>query len=480
MRNIDSAGGNRPKPPLIKISSEPLPKQSAKLPKVKSKTGPKKILKKILIVVILIIVGLASAVAIRADNLAQKIFVGQKTTFFEKVADLIRGGGDNEQLIGENLGQINVLLLGIGGEGHDGPYLTDTMIVAQIRPDIGEVALISIPRDYWTQMPCGTDQEKINAAFSEGYLANHDWNQAGQCAIQAAETLTGLQIPYFAELDFSGFQTAIDQVGGVDLTVDRTFTDYAYPNDATNGYLPPLTFTAGPQHMDGATALEFARSRHAEGPEGSDFARSQRQQKIIEAFKAKVLSLNLITNAVTLNSLLSTFADHFHTNLSPGEILHVYDLMQQGQIKDFISLSLDPTTSLICPQTMADTGAYILTLCPGKTALDIENFFKNVFANGKTIREKAIVWLSDPTANTADYNTAYNELTQAGITVYQFDYKGPAPSENIFYEANPKPNTAEFIKNTLNATQATLPPPGITIDPSKVDVIVILGNNNSN
>jgi LCP family protein required for cell wall assembly len=326
-------------------------------------------------------------------------------------------------------------------------------------------------------MPCGSDQEKINAAFSEGYLKNHDWNEAGQCAILAAENLTGLQIPYFTELDFSGFQQAIDQVGGVDLTVDRTFTDYQYPNDATNGYLPPLTFTAGPQHMGGTTALEFARSRHAAGYEGSDFARSQRQQKIIEAFKAKVLSLNLITNAITLNSLLSTFADHFHTNLSPAEILRLYTLIKQNNIKDFISLSLDPSTSLICPDIMADTGAYILAPCPGKTALDIQNFFKNTFTTGKVTQEKAIVWLSDPAGNTASYNTAYNELTAAGSTVYQFTYKGQAPSQTIFYQDNPKPATAEFIKNTFNATEVTLAPPGMTVDKSKVDLIVILGGN---
>lgn len=479
MKNIDSIGGNNlPKKPQIKISDHPLPSQSVNLLKVKTKPAPKKILKKILIAIVLIIVILGGTVAIRAANLSQKIFVGQKTTFLEKIADIIRGGGDNQKLVGEDLGQVNILLLGIGGEGHDGPYLTDTMIVAQIRPDIGEVSLISVPRDYWVQMPCAADQEKINAAFSEGYLKNHDWNEAGQCAILAAEHLTGLQIPYFTELDFSGFQTAIDQVGGVDVTVDRTFTDYSYPNDATNGYLPPLTFTAGPQHMDGTTALEFARSRHAAGIEGSDFARSQRQQKIIEAFKEKALKLNLISNAATINSLLGTFADHFHTNLSPTEILRLYNLMKTDNIKDFISLSLDPTTGIICPDIMPDTGAYILAPCPGKTDLDVQNFFKNTFTTGKVTQEKSVVWLSDPAGDTTAYNSAYKELTDAGAIVYQFTYKGSTPSQNIFYQANPEPATSEFIKNTLNATEVTLPPPGMTIDKSKVDLIVILGQNN--
>ena len=260
----------------------------------------------------------------------------------------------------------------------------------------------------------------------------------------------------------------------MDVTVDRTFTDSEYPDSGT-GYLLPITFTAGPQHMDGTRALEFARSRHAPGIEGSDFARSQRQQKIIEAFKAKVLSLNLFSNIGTLNSLLSTFADHFHTNLTPADILHVYNLVRQKDIKDFISLSLDPTTNLICPDIMPDTGAYILAPCPGKTAADVQNFFKNVFVTGKITEEKSTVWV-----NGSGAQNVITQLQNAGVTAYAFAYKGPAPSQTIFYQVDPKPATAEFIKNTFNATEVSLPPPGMAVSSSTADIIVILGSGNLN
>ena len=108
----------------------------------------------------------------------------------------------------------------------------------------------------------------------------------------------------------------------------------------------------------------------------------------------------------------------------------------------------------------------------------IKNFFKNTFTTGKVTQEKSVVWLSDPAGDTTAYNSAYKELTDAGAIVYQFTYKGSTPSQNIFYQANPEPATSEFIKNTLNATEVTLPPPGMTIDKSKVDLIVILGQNN--
>ncbi len=414
---------------------------------------------------------------LRAVNLSDKIFVGKKTTFFEKVRDFIRGGGDNAKLVGEDLGQINILLLGIGGEGHDGPYLSDTIILAEIRPDLGEISLVSIPRDYLATLPDNLGNRKINAAFAEGFNKKKDWDEAGLWARQAVEKMSGQKIPYFAVIDFAGFEKAINQVGGVDVHIDQTFTDYSYP-DNNLGYLPPLTFTEGDEHMNGTRALQFARSRHAAGPEGSDFARSTRQKKIISAFKAKVLSLNLITNAGTINSLLGTFADHFHTNVTPGEMFHLFSLIKEHNLNSFISLSLDPATSLVCPKIMEDTGAYVLVPCEGKSEADIKNFFKNVFSLGKMVQEKSAIWLSTSSGDRTAYQQADQKLKETGLTVWELAYKGEALNKNIFYQVNPKPATAEFIKNTLNATEVTLPPPGVNINKEKVDVIIILGKSN--
>jgi LCP family protein required for cell wall assembly len=471
-KNMDSAGKVRPQ---VKLTSQMPQAAAISLLSAKQKrTSGKKVLKRILITIILVIVLLGGAIFIKAANISQKIFVGQKTTFFGKLVDLIRGGGDNAKLTGQDLGQINILLLGIGGEGHDGPYLSDTMILAQIRPDISEVTLTSIPRDYWADLPNG-GQGKINEAFSDGYLKNHDWNEGGQWATQAVEKLSSMQIPYFAVLDFSGFEKAVDSVGGVDVTVDRTFTDYSYPDNGT-GYLPPQTFSAGPQHMNGAIALIFARSRHAAGIEGSDFARGQRQQKIIEAFKQKVLGANLVKDVSTINGLLGIVADHFHTNISPAQIFQLYNLVK-GQNMQLLSLSLDPDTHLICPEILASTGAYVLTPCPGKSTTDVENFFKNSFAAAKLKQEAAIVWLASSTGNKQAYDTAFRLLTDAGLTVYNLSYNKDNLLSTLVYQVNPKPSSAEFIQNELSATAVNIPPPGVTVNSGKVDVIVVLGQN---
>ncbi len=478
-KNIDSIN-SKPRlntPPKITVSANPLPAApptKLNFLTARSRHNKKSAFKKTLLVIGLIILALLGALTLRAANLSDKIFVGTKTTFFEKVRDFIRGGGDNAKLEGEDLGQINVLLLGIGGAGHDGPYLSDTIILAEIRPDIGQVSLVSIPRDYLTTLPKNFGERKINAAFAEGYNQHKDWDEAGLWARQAVEKLSGQKVPYFAVIDFAGFEKAIDQVGGVNIQINRTFTDYSYP-DSNLGYLAPITFTEGQEHMNSVRALQFARSRHATGPEGSDFSRSVRQQKIISALKAKVLSLNLIADAGTINSLLSTFADHFHTNITPGGIFHLLNLIKEHNVNSFISLSLDPSTSLVCPKIMEDTGAYVLVPCAGKDENDIKNFFKNVFSLGKMVEEKSVIWLSTSSGDRTAYQQTDQKLKEVGLTVWELTFKGEPLSKNIFYQVNPKKATAEFIKNTLSATEVTIPPPGVNINKDKVDVIVILG-----
>jgi LCP family protein required for cell wall assembly len=230
-KNIDSIG-IKPAPAVqtyIKPQFQP-----PKKPK-KSKT-----LKVIFGFVMLIVVFLGGGILLRANGLAGKIFVGRTFTFWGQVKQIV--SGSDQKLIGEDLGQINILLLGVGGEGHEGPYLTDTMILAQIRPDIGTVSLISIPRDFQVTLPENFGKQKINTAFAFGLGKGKekDFSTGGEWARQQVEKMSGLNIPYFAVIDFSGFEKAIDQVGGVDVAIDKTFTDAEYPNE-TFGYLPPAS-----------------------------------------------------------------------------------------------------------------------------------------------------------------------------------------------------------------------------------------------
>lgn len=225
-------------------------------------------------------------------------------------------GSEDKELTGADDDRINVLLLGIGGAGHAGPELTDTIIFSSFQPSTNEVAMLSIPRDLAVAIP-GYGYQKINSANAYGEL-----EEKGQGPIWASKIVSDLlnqDVHYYVKVDFNGFVDLIDAVGGVDVYVERTFTDYTYPTD--DDLVQTISFEQGWQHMDGETALMFARSRHGTNGEGSDFARAARQQKILLALKEQVLSTSTLLNPGRLDRIIETFQDNVSTNMSFWEML---------------------------------------------------------------------------------------------------------------------------------------------------------------
>jgi LCP family protein required for cell wall assembly len=206
----------------------------------------------------------------------------------------------------------------MGGDGHEGGDLTDSMLVVSLDLMGGNATIISIPRDIWVP----SMEAKINTAYHYG-----NEKRAGgglDLAKSAVSETLGVPVHYAVALDFQGFVKAIDALGGIDVTVDQTFDDYKYPIPGKETAEPEsaryehIHFDAGLMHMDGTTALKFARSRHALGDEGTDFARGQRQSKIISAFRAKVLSTDTIFSSETLSKLKSSVTSSIDSDI--GEV----------------------------------------------------------------------------------------------------------------------------------------------------------------
>lgn len=264
----------------------------------------------------------------------------------------------------ESDNRINILLLGIGGGTHDGPDLTDTIMLASIDPKADKVTLISIPRDFWFPDING----KINSAYAIGEAKKKGGGLI--LAESAVGKITGQNIDYGVRIDFSGFVKAVDIAGGLDINVDNTFDDYQYPIDGKENdpcghsqeelkalantpedQLPSvlpcrykhLHFNKGLTHMNGETALEFVRSRYASGVEGSDFARSKRQGEIIKAFKDKVLSAQTILNPAKIINLYEILKSSIDTDI------------QQTEFDDFIRLTQKMKNAKI-QSTVIDTG----------------------------------------------------------------------------------------------------------------------------
>ncbi len=452
------------------------------------------------LIFILLILTLIGGSGYYVSSKANKIFTNRGNIFSRFGSFLI---SQDKPLVGEEEGFVNILLMGLGGEGHEGAYLTDTMIVASVNTKTKEVGLISIPRDFALTLP-KYGYNRINAAYA--YAFRDDENTAGDFAIEAAETVTGLEIPYFAVVDFKGFVKAVDNVGGVDVVIERTFTDSSFPNDYpfdTKGYLSPVTFTKGEEHMNGQRALMFARSRHADNSvEASDFARSERQKKIIIALKEKVLSLNL-TKLNTINNLISNFSENFRTNMEPHELKRLADIAGSINGENVYSFSLEPDGVLICsalvdPQTgkpipptteTPDTATteeqpeekqpevvrmYVIQPCSGKTFADIGEFLKNYMAIARLQKENAVVEIQNSTGRSYAASE-FLGLDSKGIATKVGIFKGKLPFEQtVLYDNSngTKPKTLEFLKSEMNLNVSD-----ITYPTSTADFVIIVGRD---
>jgi LCP family protein required for cell wall assembly len=210
-------------------------------------------------------------------------------------------------------GRLNVLILGLDHRpGETIPARTDTLILATFDPQQPQVALLSIPRDLWVDIP-GHGPNRINTANYFGDLTQPGYGPT--LAVQTVQQNFGPTLHGYLELDFNGFVTLVDALGGIELDVPQTIIDENYP---TPDYgVTTISIPAGPQHMDGATALIYARTRHAD----SDFGRGQRQQQVLRALVVKALQ------PATWPRLPAAWAvarRYFLTNLSEVDLATIF------------------------------------------------------------------------------------------------------------------------------------------------------------
>lgn len=189
--------------------------------------------------------------------------------------------------------RVNILMLGYGGSGHNGAYLTDSMVVMSLLPQSHHTTLVSVPRDLWVQYPPNSgNYTKINAVYPIASNGNANRVAGGDAIAQKVSLVTGLDVKYWMTINFAGFREFIDAIGGVDVDVPDAFTANYPKNDDPNinASWIKIHFSPGLQHMDGTKAIQYARARYVlDNPaEGTDFARSARQQIIMKAALSKL------------------------------------------------------------------------------------------------------------------------------------------------------------------------------------------------
>lgn len=268
--------------------------------------------------------GASYRAATRGTNVLNE--VGQMLSLggLQKLA--FAGGANADDPFATPDGRINILLLGVGGGNHDGAQLTDTIILASLDRQNKRIGLLSIPRDM--AYPLGNGRfQKINAV--NAYAEKEHPGEGAKYTAEAFHKLLDVRIDRVIRIDFKGFEKFVDALGGVDVNVERSFTDNSFPteDDGPNPYKwTSVSFQKGWQHLDGARALTFARSRHGSNGEGSDFARSRRQQLVIEAVRTKLFSLGTLGNPKKVTDLWSALSSNIQTDLTAWDALKLTPL----------------------------------------------------------------------------------------------------------------------------------------------------------
>jgi LCP family protein required for cell wall assembly len=314
-----------------------------------------------------------------------------KLPFFGQLRHLVNSS--DRALKNEQTGRVNVLLLGMGGKGHDGPYLTDTIMLASLDVKNKKIALLSIPRDLSIPIENSVDWIKINNinAFAEA----KESGSGGMAISQAISDILEIPIDYYIRADFEGFTNIINKVGGIDVYVENTLNDYTYPIDGREenpdyySRFEHLHVEKGWQKMDGELALKFARSRHAAGIEGSDFARARRQQAIMQATKDKLLKSGTVLNPITIAGILGELNEHFDTNLQVWEMIKFWSILKDIKREGLIAKVLDNSADGLLYQTINTKGAYVLLPKNGDFT-EIKYLAQNIFAEAPAQNKEGI------------------------------------------------------------------------------------------
>lgn len=197
---------------------------------------------------------------------------------------------------------------------------SDVNILAVVNPQTKQVALINTPRDYYVDL-AGTDsKDKLTHAGLYGV----------ENSMQTLGNLYGIEVDHYIRINFAGFMTIVDALGGVDV-----YSDYAFTSVGSPGYYDPTTFVEGWNHLDGPAALAFARERHAFAT--GDVQRGINQMKVIDAMLNKIKSPTLL---MSFSKLMEAASDCFVTSFSQDQI----SALVRMQLSDFAEWSIESYT----------------------------------------------------------------------------------------------------------------------------------------
>ncbi|HVG00735.1 MAG TPA: LCP family protein [Chloroflexia bacterium] len=386
---------------------------------------------------------------------------------------------------------VNILLLGLDYRPTEEDTRADTQIIVHIDPTAKTATMLSIPRDLWVTIP-GFGQGRINQSYQ---LGDRAWrldpdSLPGGGSTLAMSTISatfGIPINYYAQVNFQGFEQVVDALGGLKIDVPVPLVDNEYPLTSTS-YGTPGTYTssygatriyipAGLQHMNGKTALQYARSRHAD----SDLGRNQRQQQVLLALKQQGMTLNVLPK---LGELANKLSDAVQTDIPLSQIPSLANLAQDIGSGSITTCAIDAS---MVEQTILDNGADVLMPIWER----IRPRVKQCFSDPRLVNENARLSVQNGTTTSGTARVVSELLVGKGLNVADLSSavdQGQHPRTTITdYTGGRKPHTIEVIKQELGLTGTAVlqgnpadAPIATNLDGKPVDILVMVGDDRLN
>lgn len=379
--------------------------------------------------------------------------------------------------------RLNILLIGSDQRPGEGSYNTDTLIVVSIDPTTKQVAMFSLPRDTVdVPTPPGPARRafgsvytrKINAWYTSvrgrsdlfpGTKATRGYN--GLKAIMG--NLYGLDIKYFVEVNFDGFKNVVDAMGGVTINVQVPVSDDRFPS--VDGSLRRVYIPSGIQHMNGAEALRYARSRHG----SNDFDRGVRQQRVLLSLREQADPEDLIPR---LPSLVTALKKTVKTDIPVAQLAPLLGLASEVDTKNIISYVFTPP--FYQKEYLSSPRGYIIVPYVGKIRAAVKEAFTvdpaNEAERQKLAQEAAVVWVLNGTSDSARGTRVAGYLDYHGLAASAPRQKPtgavPANTTIVVYNgaADKLPDTIAYLEATFGVTATLKTDPAI-----RTDIVITVG-----
>jgi LCP family protein required for cell wall assembly len=385
--------------------------------------------------------------------------------------------------------RLNVLLVGSDERPGESSFNTDTLIVVSVEPSTGEVAMFQVPRDM-VDVPVPPNARGVwgnvyRGKINSWYTANRNrtdlWpgkssSARGFNALKALlGQLYGLDIRYYALVNFQGFRKVVNAMGGVQINVQIPVAESQYP--VAPGVLTRIYIPSGPQHMNGAEALRYARSRHR--AQGGDFDRGRRQQRVLLSLREQMNAQAIIAN---LPDLVNALKDSVKTDIKTKDLPKLLALAESVDTKNIRSFVFSP--SYYATEFLSSPRGYIITPNVSRIRKAVDQAFKitpELLARRERLEsEGASVWVLNGSGRAGLETSSAEFLEYQGLNASApkrtIDTR-PAKTKIVVYNGKESdlPETIKYLERRFSTTVET------ETDPSRsVDIVITLGKDAPN